>query len=398
MIKNRNFIITCLQHWDVPLGCNAKDIALEMSKNNRVIFVNTPVDYLTQYKGDSLEYRQQVLRKEKPALRQINKNLWTLDCPFKVLPLNKLKVNAIFDKTNRFNNRKIADHIEKNARELGMSDLIVFCDNDVYRSFYLKEILHPDMMVYYRRDNLANVDYWKKQASRLEPLLCAKSDLVVANSEELAAAVRQYNPNTHDVGQGLDLDSYNIANKYVVPEDMIGIKKPVIGYAGWITSLRLDADLIYEMAHRRPEYSFVLVGAEDDFFRTHRLHTLNNVHFLGNKKPENVPDYIAAFDVCMNPQLINETTMGNYPRKIDEYLALGKPTIATKTGTMAIFEECVSNCIGAEEYINAVDDAVNNDSEEKRKKRIALANSHSWENNVERIYNCIEATCRENQT
>lgn len=43
---------------------------------------------------------------------------------------------------------------------------------------------------------------------------------------------------------------------------------------------------------------------------------------------------MSHFDVCMNPQLVNEITIGNYPRKVDEYLALGKPVIATKTLTM----------------------------------------------------------------
>ncbi len=392
-IKNGNFVVTCLLHWDAPLGCNAKDIAVEMSKNNRVLFINTPIDLLThRRKGDSFEYRQQVLRKEKPPLRQINENLWVLDCPFIALPVNKFKSGFIFDAVNKYNNRKIARHILATTRKLGMDKFTLFCDNDIYRSFYMKEMLRPELFVYYRRDNLGSIDYWKRHANRLEPKLCAKSDLVVANSEELAAAVRPYNSNTYDVGQGLDLSSYNTDQKYDIPKDMVGIKRPIVGYTGWVTSLRLDADLIYDLARQRLQYSFVMVGGEDDFFVKHKLHTLDNVRFLGNKNPEEIPAYIASFDVCMNPQKVNELTIGNYPRKIDEYLALGKPTIATKTKTMAIFEECVSNCTDLDEYLRAVDDAVNKDNEEKRAKRIALANSHSWENNVNKIYGRIIST------
>lgn len=390
MIKNRNFVITCLQHWDVELGCNAKDIAIEISKNNRVLFLNTPVDYLTYRKGDTIEYRRQVVRKEKPPLRQISNSLWVLDCPFRALPINKLKITCVFDLANKYNNKKIADHILKTTKQLRMDRPILFCDNDVYRSFYMKEMLRPDVTVYYRRDNLENVAYWRKQVKRLEPRLCAKSDLVVANSDELADAVKPYNPNTHGIGQGLNLESYDINKEYAIPSDVVDIKRPIVGYTGWITSLRLDADLIYDVARQRPQYSFVMVGAEDDIFRKHKLHTLSNVYFLGNKNPSEVPNYIASFDVCFNPQLINETTIGNYPRKIDEYLALGKPTVATKTKTMSIFEECVSNCITVEEYINAVDDAVNNDGDENRKKRVALAHSHSWKNNVNKIYDYID--------
>jgi hypothetical protein len=37
-------------------------------------------------------------------------------------------------------------------------------------------------------------------------------------------------------------------------------------------------------------------------------------------------------------QLSNNLTIGNYPRKIDEYLAMGKPIVATSTKTMQMFK------------------------------------------------------------
>ena len=57
------------------------------------------------------------------------------------------------------------------------------------------------------------------------------------------------------------------------------IKRPIIGYMGWITSRRLDADLMYEAAKRLLECSMVLVGGEDDYFKSHKLHSLGNVFF-----------------------------------------------------------------------------------------------------------------------
>ena len=46
MITGRDFIITGLQPWNIAIGSNAKDIAREIAKNNRVLYVNTPVDML----------------------------------------------------------------------------------------------------------------------------------------------------------------------------------------------------------------------------------------------------------------------------------------------------------------------------------------------------------------
>ena len=90
----------------------------------------------------------------------------------------------------------------------------------------------------------------------------------------------------------------------------------------------------------------------------------------------------------MNPQKINKITIGNYPRKIDEYLALGKPVIATKTKTMSIFEDYVWNCTNTDEYIQAIEKALQN-SPEQALRRIEFAHTHTWENSVNKLYSHI---------
>ena len=91
----------------------------------------------------------------------------------------------------------------------------------------------------------------------------------------------------------------------------------------------------------------------------------------------------------MNPQLVNEITIGNYPRKIDEYLALGKPVIATKTLTMEIFTDYVWNCLGADEYIQAISEALIPTSSDIIEKRIEFAHTHTWENSINKLYSHI---------
>ncbi len=392
MITGRDFIITSLQSWDIAIGSNAKDIAKEIAKNNRVLYVNTPIDTLTLWKSNpapDIQHRKAVIHKKKETLRQIEDNLWVMDYPFSILPCNFLPDGKIFDVVNRMNNRKMYRYVKKVTEQLHFNDYLLFIDNDIYRSFYAQEYLHPTLTIYYRRDNLAS-SFWKRHAPHLEPLLCAKSDLVVANSIELAESVKAYNPCCHNIGQGINLKNYDINNAYPRPEDMKDIAHPIIGYMGWITSLRLDAELIYETAQNCPEYSFVLVGGEDDFFKKHSLHTLPNVHFLGEKPQAATFNYMAYFDVCINPQLVNDITIGNYPRKIDEYLALGKPVIATRTKVMDIFKDYVWNCINKEEYVHAIKQALSEtDDNNKKEQRIAFAHTHTWANSVQCLYDAI---------
>jgi glycosyltransferase involved in cell wall biosynthesis len=296
----------------------------------------------------------------------------------------------LFDIFNKINNKKIFNYANKVAEELNFKEPIHIIDNDIYRSFYAKEFLKASLSVYYRRDNVQPYAYWKKHATRLEPLLIQKSDLIVCNSPQLAEYSKKFNKKSYDVGQGVDLSAYNTDKEFTIPTTLEAIKQPKIGYIGDINSLRLDADLIYELAKSKPNYSFVMVGNEDAVFALHELHNLTNVCFTGSIAKDLVPEYMNALDVCLNPQLINEITIGNYPRKVDEYLALGKPIIATTTDTMQLFKDHVYLCAKVEDYKEALEKAINENTSEKIKQRILFAKSHSWKNNVKQIYKRIE--------
>lgn len=392
MKKGRDFIITGLQSWDIPIGSNAIDIAKEIAVDNRVLYVNSPLDMMTIFRNKPTPetiQRLDVYRKRKAPLRQISASLWVLDFPFWIWSVNGFPDGSLFDFFNKLNNKKIFKYVGKISAELEFKDPIHFIDNDIYRSFYSKEFLKPSLSVYYRRDNLQAIDFWKQHAPRLEPALIAKSDLIVANSPQLAAFARQFNSQSFDVGQGVDLSAYDLSLEFKEPAEFEAIPKPRIGYIGDITSLRLDADLIYELAKSKPDYSFVMIGRVDKRFAAHPMNGLQNVYFLGSVAKNRVPTYMSALQVCLNPQLLNELTIGNYPRKVDEYLALGKPVIATKTDTMELFREHSYLCSSVADYQNAVEKALQEDSEEKAKLRILFAESHSWKNNVDSILNRI---------
>ena len=139
----------------------------------------------------------------------------------------------------------------------------------------------------------------------------------------------------------------------------------------------------------RSIFNFATNSTEDEDFKKSNLHKLPNVYFLGRKDGSELPNYVKGFDVAMNPQLINNLTIGNYPRKIDEYLAMGKPIIATKTKAMEMFKDCVYLGSTKEEYVSLIEKALAENSKELAEKRMNVAKGHSWTNNVGAIYNAI---------
>ncbi|WP_418697873.1 glycosyltransferase [Bacteroides sp.] len=391
----KDFIITSLQTWDIEIGSTIKNTALEISKQNRVLYINTPMDLSVRLRGNkqapAYVRRMSVIKGDVSPLRQINENMWVLDCPFTLLSVNFLPA-PLFNFFNRQNNRRIGQWIVKQAALLGFKDYIHLIDTDIYRSRYLKEYIHPALSIYYRRDYIIGEAYWRKHGTRLEPELAASADIVLANSTRFAAELQAYNPETYPIETGVNLELYDASRSYETPGDMKDIPHPIVGYMGTVNSTRLDGDLLYDIIRQRPDYSFVFTGPEDDGFRQHRIHTLKNVHFLGRKNVEELPAYITAYDVCINPQMINDITDGNYPLKIDEYLAMGKPTVATSTHTMRdIFADHTHLATNCEEWLTAIDTAVSEaGNKELAQQRVAFAETHSWGHSVKKIYGIIE--------
>lgn len=386
-MENRDIVIVGLQPWDIEIGSNCKNIALELSKKNRVLYVNRALDRITKIRRGSdskVKERLRSIKGEVADLTEVEPNLWVLNPRIILESVNSLP-GFLFNTLNKINNARIAKAIKNAACRLGFGkDLILFIDNDFFRAYHLPEMLQVQCSIYYIRDFLTEQPYFKKHGARMEQGIMRKVDFVTANSAYLADYARNYNKEAVDIGQGCDFSLFN-KERYELPETLFNIPTPRIGYVGALIGSRLDINLLIALAVAKSDWNLVLVGPEDGAFESSQLHSMPNVHFLGKKSQDALPAYIAHFDVCLNPQLVNKLTIGNYPRKIDEYLALGKPVVATYTEFMKSFQEYVYLCKDKAEYIAAIEKALSEDTTAHTQERIDFALSHSWENSVKKL-------------
>jgi len=393
-ISGRDIVIVGIQPWYYELGSNCKNIARQLSKNNRVLYVNIPVSRKSFYSKNKIAGLQRhcdIIKGKGEPIQQITENMWEFYPTTLIEPINSLPSTALFRIINRINNRKFAKDLRWAIEKMGFKDIILFNDNDIYTGYHLKELLSPSVYVYYMRDFLQGNEYWKKHTSALEPELIKKSDVVVANSTYYAEYCLQFNPRSYYIGQGCNIELFDNDLPHPPAEGVADIAAPIIGYVGAVDSGRLDIPTIETIAAADPSWNIVLVGPEDEAFRTSRLHQLPNVHFIGRKEMKQLPAYVKIFDVCMNPQWVNLITMGNYPLKIDEYLAMGKAIVATRTKAMEIFENYTYLADKASEYPDLVRKALAENSEAKSRERIAYAHTHTWENSVDDLYKAILA-------
>lgn len=180
-------------------------------------------------------------------------------------------------------------------------------------------------------------------------------------------------PNRVLVEQGVDFDHFAQAADQVAP-DIASIPSPILGYMGAIDHV-VDVPLVEEVVRRRPDWHWVFVGLKSNLVSI----SAPNVHFLGSKPYEKLPEYLCRFDVCVLPwsQDSQFVSYGS-ATKVREYLATGKPVVISpmyeylNTPGIRVYRT-------ADEFIRAVEDSLKCDTEADRRLRQSLVRNSTWD-------------------
>jgi glycosyltransferase involved in cell wall biosynthesis len=111
-------------------------------------------------------------------------------------------------------------------------------------------------------------------------------------------------------------------------QPLLASGKPIIGYHGALATW-FDYDLLELAASARQDLNFVLIGPDHDHTLPEALLNRSNIHWLGMKPYQFLPDYLRYFDAAMIPFQLTEITHATSPIKLFEYFAAGKPVVIT---------------------------------------------------------------------
>ena len=139
LITNRDIVIVGQQPWDVEIGSNCKNIAIEFSKHNRVLYVNSPLDRITKFKSKDdpkIRKRIDIIKGRQEALININKNLFNYYPDEIIESINWIKNDFVYTFLNKINNKRFARSIKRAIDKLGFKDIILFNDNDIRATIY----------------------------------------------------------------------------------------------------------------------------------------------------------------------------------------------------------------------------------------------------------------------
>ncbi len=165
----------------------------------------------------------------------------------------------------------------------------------------------------------------------------------------------------------------------------------MIGFAGNFMTLKVDFELLEAVAAARPEWTLLLIGPvqPDAEAALKSLQRHENVTWLGLKAYADLPRFVAAFDVGIIPYTRNAYTQSCQPVKLYEYLAAGKPIVASGLPALADKEPDVVLAEGADGFVAAIEDALRLDSDDDRARRMALAAQNTWENRASTLLDLV---------
>ena len=158
--------------------------------------------------------------------------------------------------------------------------------------------------------------------------LMRRADLVLTGGQSLYEARRAQHSNIHAFPSSVDVAHFAQARRISTdPPDQARIPRPRLGFFGVIDE-RLDIALVDGIAEARPDWQIVMVGPVVKIDAA-VLPRRANIHYLGPKTYDELPKYVAGWDVALLPFARNEATRFISPTKTPEYMAAGKPVVST---------------------------------------------------------------------
>lgn len=258
--------------------------------------------------------------------------------------------------------------------------------------------IDPIASVYYCIDDFASSSPAARRIVESEERLFREADLVFVTSEELRRRAARFNSRVHLFPFGVSFRKFEQARLVPdqVPADLAALKRPVVGYIGGIHRW-IDLDLLTGAARLLPDISFALVGplqiAADAFAG------VPNLHLLGARSHDEMLRYIKGFDVGIVPYVLSPYTANVYPTKLNEYLAMGIPVVATDLPEVRRFNaehgQSVAVASTTEQFVAALKRAIVEPTDAERARRIDVARENSWDARIARMSALIEDAVEE---
>jgi UDP-galactopyranose mutase len=282
--------------------------------------------------------------------------------------------------------------ISELSAELGNATLVAWLYTPMALPLALS--LDPQAAVYDCMDELSLFLGAPPQLLTRESQLLEYADVMFTGGPSLFRAKQSRHPNVHCFPSSVDAEHFRLQGKQVPEsEEQSDIPHPRLGFYGVIDE-RLDLEIVERLSQAHPEWHIVLVGPVVKI-DPNRLPRRPNIHYFGQRSYDQLPGYLAGWDVCLLPFARNDATKFISPTKTLEYMAAELPIVSTPiTDVAEPYGHIVYLGGTPEEFISACEAALASSPEERARRaaqmRQVLAGT-SWDVTVANMEKLVTA-------
>jgi UDP-galactopyranose mutase len=361
--------LICISHlrWDF-VWQRPQHLLSRLAQQHRILFVEEPMTCLEVTKprleifparGCSKKQQVNIVRLLQPA----EEHCW---------------IGHNDARTQRTYERLLRDYL--NAE--GWTDPILWLYVSMAMPF--ARVIKPKLLIYDVMDELSAFKGAPSELKKYDQILLRQADIVFTGGASLYRSKSAYNPNAHLFPSGVEIEHFAQAahvNGHC-PDDLLNVPHPILGYFGVIDE-RMDLPLLAHLAEAHPDWSLVMIGPVIKIDPA-ELPQAPNLHYLGMKEYQQLPGYLAHFDVALVPFAMNEATRYLSPTKTLEYLAAHKPVVSTPLHDIVeLYGDYVRVGRTPAEFMAQVENTLaetDNQRAIRRTREEQLLAQHTWDN------------------
>ncbi len=399
MLRDSDIIIFSLSRWDAPYSSPSFSLAKEFAKTNNVFYIDHPFsvkDFLLNFRSPAVQSRKDALLLGRNIYRKSEKfpARLTIVTPRMTLPINFLPEGKLYNSLSKWNDRIIFNAIRQTIHDFNIGKFIFFNAFDPYFCRDFPPDVQPAKKVYQSMDDLTQVPYTSRHGTRLEEDIIRKFDITLTTSQELRRLKLKFSDQVYFHPNAADFSSFQRALTEIFPRptELIPAEgRTIIGYTGNIES-RIDYQLLKKIIEDHPDKMIVMVGPlTSPEYRTIGLTAYSNVITTGAKTIDQLPAYLQYFDCALIPFKKNTLTRSIYPLKVNEYLAAGRPIVATDfSEDIRSFGDVIYIGRTHSEFVELIDVAIRENNSARIQARTAVANTNTWAARVEQFWEFLE--------
>jgi glycosyltransferase involved in cell wall biosynthesis len=377
MILHGKTIICFASNYDAP-PTSKHHIMHLLAEHNVVLWVNYHASRMPTASSSDLRYMADKLKQVASGLKNPRKNLYILTPLVMPLPGH--------DWARRLNRHLLVNQVRRSLNKIskGPVQLWSFTPDIAY---VLGRFNEEKVVYYCVDDHAAFTGYDKAQVLRDEEDLCRRSDLVVTTSMALQESKSPWNSNTILVPHGVEFTHFNraVTEDLSCPSELEDIPRPRLGFFGLIRDW-VDVDLLAQVADKRSDWHFVLIGDADTSVDLSRYRSMPNMHFLGRKPYAELPAFCQHIDVGLIPFKVNELTYSVNPIKLREYLSAGLPVVSTPMPEVQLYDLLVEIATTTDEFVRSIETCLKN-TEADCAARVTAMTTETWPVQLEKVTN-----------